>query len=435
MIVADLPGSYSLSAGSDEEIITLDYIASGNADLALVMADASQLKRSLYMLADFVGMQVPAILVLNMMDVAKGQGITIDTEALSRKLGIPVVPISAVKNEGVEELIRTAVPSMEMMRMVNSGTEAVMSAIRAARGYTGRDYIVKFEGCYHGHSDGLLVKAGSGLLTENVPDSAGVPKAFTDTTLIARYNDLESVQRLFDQYGEKIAALIVEPVAANMGVVPPEDGFLQGLRDITKQYGAVLIFDEVITGFRLALGGAQSYYGVTPDMTTFGKIVGGGMPMAVYGGRREIMDCVSPAGPVYQAGTLSGNPVAVAAGTAMLKLLMDDTAVYDRLEEKSARIENAFRKAVEKYHIKAQVNRVGSLMSIFFTDRPVKSFDDVQTSDLAQFAKYFRVMKAYSMYIAPSQYEAFFVNDALSEVDFQMTERAIDAALSKLFDA
>ena len=333
------------------------------------------------------------------------------------------------------EMIRNAVPSMEMMRMVNSGTEAVMSAIRAARGYTGRDYIVKFEGCYHGHSDGLLVKAGSGLLTENVPDSAGVPKAFTDTTLIARYNDLESVQRLFDQYGEKIAALIVEPVAANMGVVPPEDGFLQGLRDITKQYGAVLIFDEVITGFRLALGGAQSYYGVTPDMTTFGKIVGGGMPMAVYGGRREIMDCVSPAGPVYQAGTLSGNPVAVAAGPAMLKLLMDDTAVYDRLEEKSARIENAFRKAVEKYHIKAQVNRVGSLMSIFFTDRPVKSFDDVQTSDLAQFAKYFRVMKAYSMYIAPSQYEAFFVNDALSEVDFQMTERAIDAALSKLFDA
>ena len=333
------------------------------------------------------------------------------------------------------QMIRNAVPSMEMMRMVNSGTEAVMSAIRAARGYTGRDYIVKFEGCYHGHSDGLLVKAGSGLLTENVPDSAGVPKAFTDTTLIARYNDLESVQRLFDQYGEKIAALIVEPVAANMGVVPPEEGFLQGLRDITKQYGTVLIFDEVITGFRLALGGAQDYYGVTPDMTTFGKIVGGGMPMAVYGGRREIMDCVSPAGPVYQAGTLSGNPVAVAAGTAMLKLLMDDTAVYDRLEEKSARIENAFRTAVEKYHIKAQVNRVGSLMSIFFTDRPVKSFDDVQTSDLAQFAKYFRVMKAHSMYIAPSQYEAFFVNDALSEADLQMTERAIDAALSKLFDA
>ena len=262
-----------------------------------------------------------------------------------------------------------------------------------------------------------------------------VPAAFTDTTLIARYNDLESVQRLFDQYGEKIAALIVEPVAANMGVVPPEEGFLQGLRDITKQYGTVLIFDEVITGFRLALGGAQDYYGVTPDMTTFGKIVGGGMPMAVYGGRREIMDCISPTGPVYQAGTLSGNPVAVAAGTAMLKLLMGDTDVYERLEEKSARIENAFRTAVEKYHIKAQVNRVGSLMSIFFTDRPVKSFDDVQTSDLAQFAKYFRVMKAHSMYIAPSQYEAFFVNDALSEADLQMTERAIDAALSKLFDA
>ncbi len=332
------------------------------------------------------------------------------------------------------ELIRTAVPSMEMMRMVNSGTEAVMSAIRAARGYTGRDYIVKFEGCYHGHSDGLLVKAGSGLLTENVPNSAGVPKAFTDTTLIARYNDLDSVRKLFEQYGDKIAALIVEPVAANMGVVPPENGFLQGLRDITKQYGAVLIFDEVITGFRLALGGAQSYYGVTPDMTTFGKIVGGGMPMAVYGGRREIMDCVSPIGPVYQAGTLSGNPVAVAAGTAMLKLLMEDRAVYERLEEKSAGIEHAFKSAVEKYHVKAQVNRVGSLMSIFFTDKPVKSFDDVRTSNLAQFTQYFRVMKAHGMYIAPSQYEAFFVNDALSEADLQKTESAIDAALSQPFD-
>lgn len=332
------------------------------------------------------------------------------------------------------ELIRIAVPSMEMMRMVNSGTEAVMSAIRAARGYTGRDYIVKFEGCYHGHSDGLLVKAGSGLLTENVPDSAGVPKAFTDTTLIARYNDLDSVRKLFEQYGDKIAALIVEPVAANMGVVPPQQGFLQGLRDISDQYGSVLIFDEVITGFRLALGGAQAYYGVTPDMTTFGKIVGGGMPMAVYGGRREIMDCVSPIGPVYQAGTLSGNPVAVAAGTAMLKLLMEDTAVYERLEEKSARIEHAFKSAVEKYHVKAQVNRVGSLMSIFFTDRSVKSFDDVRTSNLAQFAQYFRVMKAQGMYIAPSQYEAFFVNDALSEADLQKTEKAIDAALSQSFN-
>ena len=338
------------------------------------------------------------------------------------------------KEYEIASLIHDMMPSMEMMRMVNSGTEAVMSAIRAARGYTGRDYIVKFEGCYHGHSDGLLVKAGSGLLTENVPDSAGVPKAFTDTTLIARYNDLDSVRKLFEQYGDKIAALIVEPVAANMGVVPPGDGFLQGLRDITKQYGAVLIFDEVITGFRLALGGAQSYYGVTPDMTTFGKIVGGGMPMAVYGGRREIMDCVSPIGPVYQAGTLSGNPVAVAAGTAMLKLLMEDRAVYERLEEKSAGIEHAFKSAVEKYHVKAQVNRVGSLMSIFFTDKPVKSFDDVRTSNLAQFTQYFRVMKAHGMYIAPSQYEAFFVNDALSEADLQKTESAIDAALSQSFD-
>ena len=332
------------------------------------------------------------------------------------------------------ELLAQLVPSMEVSRLVSSGTEATMSAIRVARGYTKRDKIIKFRGCYHGHSDGLLVKAGSAALTTSVPDSAGVPADFTRHTLVAEYNSPDSVKALFEAYPDEIAAIIVEPVAANMGVVPPKKGFLQFLRDITKEYGSVLIFDEVITGFRLGYGGAQALFGIEPDMTTLGKIIGGGMPLAAYGGKAEIMDKVSPQGPVYQAGTLSGNPVAVAAGTAMLKLLMDDTAVYDRLEEKSARIENAFRKAVEKYHIKAQVNRVGSL-SIFFTDRPVKSFDDVQTSDLAQFAKYFRVMKAYSMYIAPSQYEAFFVNDALSEVDFQMTERAIDAALSKLFDA
>lgn len=329
------------------------------------------------------------------------------------------------------ELIRQAVPSMEMLRMVNSGTEAVMSAIRAARGYTGRELIVKFEGCYHGHSDGLLVKAGSGLLTENVPDSAGVPAGFAATTLIAGYNDLESVRKLFAEHGENIAALIVEPAAANMGVVPPEPGFLEGLREVTKQYGAVLIFDEVITGFRLSYGGAQQYYGVTPDMTTFGKIVGGGMPMAVYGGKKEIMSCVSPVGPVYQAGTLSGNPVAVAAGTAMLKLLAADPAVYGRLEEKAARIQAAFESAIEEYQIKAAVNRVGSLISIFFTDRDVKCFDDVKTSDLEQFKKYFAAMKEQGMYIAPSQFEAFFVNDALTEEDLDKTEAAIRHALSK----
>jgi glutamate-1-semialdehyde 2,1-aminomutase len=319
---------------------------------------------------------------------------------------------------------------MEMMRMVNSGTEAVMSAIRAARGYTGRELVVKFEGCYHGHSDGLLVKAGSGLLTENTPDSAGIPTAFAATTLIVQYNDLESVKHIFSQYGDNIAALIVEPVAANMGVVAPEPGFLEGLRAVTSQYGAVLIFDEVITGFRMSYGGAQAYYHVTPDMTTFGKIVGGGMPMAVYGGRKEIMQCVSPVGPVYQAGTLSGNPVAVAAGMATLKLLREDQGIYDRIEERSARIQKAFETAINRYQVQAVVNRAGSLMSIFFTHRPVRCFADVMTSNLEQFRDYFGVMKANGMYIAPSQFEAIFINDALTEEDLQMTEAAIDKALS-----
>lgn len=371
---------------------------------------------------DYVGSWGPMIL-----GHAREEVVQAVTEAAARGTSYGAPTTAEVE---LAEMIQQAVPSMEMLRMVNSGTEAVMSAIRAARGYTGRELIVKFEGCYHGHSDGLLVKAGSGLLTENVPDSAGVPPAFAETTLIAGYNDLESVKSLFQHYGERIAALIVEPVAANMGVVPPEPGFLEGLREITRKYGAVLIFDEVITGFRLGYGGAQQYYGVIPDMTTFGKIVGGGMPMAVYGGRKDIMACVSPVGPVYQAGTLSGNPVAVAAGKAMLKLLRGDPAIYDRLEERSIRIEKAFRDAIERYQVKAVINRAGSLMSIFFTGNPVKCFEDVMTSDLDKFRQYFAAMKSCGMYIAPSQFEAFFVNDALTEEDLQMTERAIDRALS-----
>ena len=258
-----------------------------------------------------------------------------------------------------------AVPCAEMVRLVNSGTEAVMSAVRAARGYTGRDLIVKFEGCYHGHSDGLLVKAGSGLLTENVPTSAGVPAAFAATTLTADYNDEKSVREIFAQYGNNIAALIVEPVAANMGVVLPKPGFLQFLRTITRQYGTVLIFDEVITGFRLALGGAQEYYGVTPDMATLGKIIGGGMPMAAYCGRKEIMSMVSPQGPVYQAGTLSGNPAAVAAGLATIKILEAHPEIYKSIEEKGAALEEAYRKAGENYGLEFCMNRAGSLLSVF----------------------------------------------------------------------
>lgn len=333
----------------------------------------------------------------------------------------------------IAEMINEAVPCSEMVRLVNSGTEAVMSAIRAARGFTGRDYIIKFEGCYHGHSDGLLVKAGSGLLTENVPDSAGVPASFASKTLIARYNDLESVNRLFEQHPDEIAALIVEPVAANMGVVPPKEGFLEGLREITKQYGAVLIFDEVITGFRLAYGGAQEYYGVTPDMATLGKIVGGGMPMAVYCGRKDIMERVSPTGPVYQAGTLSGNPVAVAAGLATLKLIRaHKDEIYAHIDRTAATLETAYRQAIEKYHIKATTNRVGSLMSIFFTDRPVCNFEDAVSSDLTMFKEYFAQMISRKMYIAPSQFEAMFVSDVHDDEDIAKTAAAIDASLAAL---
>ena len=370
---------------------------------------------------DYVGSWGPMIL-----GHARAEVVAAVTQAAQRGMSYGAPTAAEVE---LAHIIRQAVPSMEMMRMVNSGTEAVMSAIRAARGYTGRELVVTFEGCYHGHSDGLLVKAGSGLLTENVPDSAGVP-AFAATTLIAQYNDLESVQALFREHGGNIAALIVEPVAANMGVVPPEPGFLEGLREITRAYGSVLIFDEVITGFRLSFGGAQQYYQVEPDMTTFGKIVGGGMPMAVYGGRREIMSCVSPVGPVYQAGTLSGNPVAVAAGMATLRLLAADARIYDRIEERSARIQKAYEAAIKKYQVPAVVNRAGSLMSIFFTDRRVRCFADVMTSDLNRFKEYFAAMKTKGMYIAPSQFEALFVNDALTEEDLQMTEEAIDQALS-----
>jgi glutamate-1-semialdehyde 2,1-aminomutase len=314
------------------------------------------------------------------------------------------------------ELIMAAVPAIEMVRLVSSGTEAVMSAVRAARGYTGRDLILKFTGCYHGHSDGLLVKSGSGLITNAVPDSAGVPKAYTDCTLVAEYNNEESVRELFDRYGESIAALVVEPVAANMGVVPPKEGFLQFLRDITTKYGTVLIFDEVITGFRLSIGGATQYYGVKPDLITMGKIIGGGMPLAAYGGRRDIMEVISPLGSVYQAGTLSGNPIATAAGLATLKLLMDDQDIYKRIDDKAAQLEKAYISAGYK-----TVNRVGSLMSVFFTDRQVSNYNDAATSDTKAYAEYFGHMLDNGISIAPSQFEAMFISDAHTEDDIRKT--------------
>lgn len=313
------------------------------------------------------------------------------------------------------ELIKEHIPSMEMLRLVNSGTEAVMSAIRAARGYTKRDKIVKFEGCYHGHSDGLLVKAGSGLLTNSIPDSAGVTKEYTENTLLAVYNDETSVEKLFDEFGDDIACVVVEPCAANMGVVPPNEGFLQFLRDITRKNGSLLVFDEVITGFRLSLGGAQQYYGVTPDLTTLGKIVGGGMPLASYGGKREIMECVAPLGSVYQAGTLSGNPVAVSAGLATLKILERSEGIYDELDKKAACIECTMK------NNGFNVNRVGSLLTAFFTDEKVVDYNTAKTSDTQKYAHYFNFMQDNGIYVAPSQFEAMFVSVSHSDQDIENT--------------
>ena len=313
------------------------------------------------------------------------------------------------------EKIQSHFPSMELLRLVNSGTEAVMSAVRAARGYTKRSKIVKFAGCYHGHSDGLLVKGGSGLLTGSVPDSAGVPAGFTDSTLLARYNDIGSVRALFERYGEDIAAVIVEPCAANMGVVPPKDGFLKALRDITSEYGALLIFDEVITGFRLSAGGAQEFYGITPDMTVLGKIVGGGMPLAAYGGNRGIMEQVAPLGAVYQAGTLSGNPIATAAGIAQITQIEQTPGLYSELDRKTAVLEDAAKSAG------LNVNRCGSLMTVFFTDTPVTDYESAVTADRTQYAHFFNYLLENGIYAAPSQFEAMFVSYAHTDEDIAKT--------------
>lgn len=327
------------------------------------------------------------------------------------------------------EMISELMPSIEVSRLVCSGTEAVMSAIRAARGFTGRTKIVKFKGCYHGHSDGLLVKAGSAALTTSVPDSAGVPADFTRHTLVALYNDRDSVEQLFQAQGSEIAAVIVEPVAANMGVVLPEEGFLQFLRDITRQYGALLIFDEVITGFRLGLGGAQEYYHITPDLTTLGKIVGGGMPVGAYGGRREIMEMVSPAGPVYQAGTLSGNPIATTAGIETLKLLKEDPDIYKRLEAKAFKLEQAVKNSASG---RVCVNRIGSLMSIFFTKEQVKDYESAVSSDTSKYAEYFAYLLKSGIYAAPSQFEAMFLSDAHTQEDIGRTCDVMDSYFSEI---
>lgn len=306
---------------------------------------------------------------------------------------------------------------LEMVRMVNSGTEAVMSALRLARGATGRGKIIKFAGCYHGHSDAMLVKAGSGALTGGAPDSAGVPADIAADTLTASYNDLASVEALLLHNPGQVAAVIVEPVAANMGVVPPQPGFLQGLRQLCDQHGSLLIFDEVITGFRLAPGGAQEYFGVRADLVTYGKIIGGGMPVGAYGGSRRLMELVAPLGPVYQAGTLSGNPVAMAAGLAQLRILSSTPGIYTDLERKGAALEAGLKQALAG--MPAQVNRVGSLLTVFFTSQPVTGYDQARSSDLALYSRWYRGLLAQGIYTAPSQFEAMFLNHAHTDKDIQ----------------
>lgn len=321
------------------------------------------------------------------------------------------------------EFICDRISHVDMIRMVNSGTEAVMSAIRAARGYTGRNKIIKFEGCYHGHSDALLVKAGSGVMTAGVPDSSGVPAGATEDTLLAPYNDLEAVERLFDTWGSGIAAVIVEPVGANMGVVPPKKDFLEGLRRLCTENGSLLIFDEVITGFRLARGGAQEYFGIQSDLTTYGKIIGGGMPVGAYGGRRDIMEVVSPVGQVYQAGTLSGNPVAMAAGLTQLRYLNAHPEVYTHLEALGERLYGGMEKLCQELKLPYQINHVGSLGCMFFTEQPVVDYTSAKSSDTKAFAAYFRYMLDHGIYLASSQFEAMFLSDA-------HTDEQVDETLS-----
>ena len=330
------------------------------------------------------------------------------------------------------KLITEMVPSVEKVRMVNSGTEATMSAIRAARGYTGKDKFIKFEGCYHGHGDSFLIAAGSGAITMGAPDSPGVTEGTARDTLLAPFNNLEAVQKLVDANKGEIAALILEPVVGNMGCVLPEPGFLQGLRDICTREGIVLIFDEVMTGFRLAPGGAQERFGVTPDMTTLGKIIGGGMPVGAYGGKKEIMDMISPAGPVYQAGTLSGNPIAMSAGYTMLKEIQRRPDIYRLLDEISQELVDGIYKVLRKYELPCTINHIGSMYSLFFTDKKVVDFETAKSADTILFGKYFNAMLKRGIYLAPSQFESLFLSAALKQGHIKQILKASKESLKEI---
>lgn len=350
------------------------------------------------------------------------------TAALGASFGAPTL----LETE-MAELIKKMVPSVDKVRMVNSGTEATMSALRLARGYTGRDLVIKFEGCYHGHNDSFLIAAGSGALTYGIPDTPGVTKGTAHDTLTAEFNNLQSVEKLFEKHKNEIAAVILEPVTGNMGVVIPDKDFIEGVRKLCTENKTVLIFDEVMTGFRLAPGGAQEILGITPDLTTFGKIIGGGLPVGAYGGKQEIMDMLAPKGPVYQAGTLSGNPLAMAAGLTTLKLLNSTENFYGKLEEKSALLEEGLLNNLKELNFSGVINRVGSMFTLFFTnEKSVKSFKDVMKSDTKLFTEYFRLSLDSGIYLAPSQYEAGFVSAAHSFEDIDKTVKASYFALKQL---
>ncbi|MDL2269192.1 glutamate-1-semialdehyde 2,1-aminomutase [Desulfosarcina sp. OttesenSCG-928-A07] len=327
------------------------------------------------------------------------------------------------------EQVCAAVPSVEMIRMVNSGTEATMSAIRLARGYTQRNTIIKFDGCYHGHADALLVEAGSGVATLQIPGSSGVPSAFIAETLSLPYNDVDTFSEVMQKKGDDIACVIVEPIAGNMGLVPPISPFLETLRRLTEKHGALLIFDEVMTGFRVALGGAQQRFGIFPDLSCFGKIIGGGLPVGAYGGRREIMEQIAPTGPVYQAGTLSGNPLAMAAGIATLALI-SEPGFYDTLEARSHRLITGLAERAEKAGIPVSCAQVGAMLGLFFTDQPVKNYADAKTSDLSRFSAYYKGMRENGVYLAPSQFEAFFISSAHDDTAIDQTLAAAETVFS-----
>lgn len=371
---------------------------------------------------DYVGSWGPLIMGHAHPEVVKALQ---ETAAKGTSFGAPTLLETQMARLVVER-----VPSIEVVRMVNSGTEATMSAIRLARGYTGRSKIMKFEGSYHGHADSLLIKAGSGVATLGLPDSPGVPESIAANTITVPYNDLESVQLAFERFGEEIAGVIVEPIAGNMGVVPPQPGFLEGLRRITTEYGSLLIFDEVMTGFRVHLHSAQGLFGITPDLTCLGKVIGGGLPVGAYGGKREIMEQIAPSGPIYQAGTLSGNPLAMIAGFTTLSLLTPE--VYDRLERLSAKLQAGLEANAKEAGIPSVINRVGSMVCPFFTNEQVVNYDTAKSSDLDLFRRYFAALVQEGINIAPSQFEGMFVSGVHTDEDIDATIEAHRKALQKL---